>query len=157
MNRYEQEKWPWISGSHGMRTQVIDLISDADLTFNPGGTNHTLGAVCREMGEVEYAYIQSLRTFKTDFSYRHPDASVATSIDKLKAWYAELDNEMQTTVSALSDEDLQKTVDRGGFAPTVDIQLDVYLQALLIFFGKLTVYLRVLNKPIPKDFQEYIG
>ena len=64
MNRYMQEKWPWIEGTHGMRSQLIDILSDADLSFSPGGQNMTLGALLREMGETEYSYIQSLKTFK---------------------------------------------------------------------------------------------
>ena len=31
------EKWPWIEGSHGMRSQLLDILSDADLAFSPGG------------------------------------------------------------------------------------------------------------------------
>jgi hypothetical protein len=55
------------------------------------------------------------------------------------------------------DEDVNKTVDRGGNAVTVEFQLDVYLQAVLIFLGKATIYLKGMNKPLPKEFQEYIG
>ena len=68
MNRYMLEKWPWIEGTHGMRSQLLDSLSDADLAFSPGGQNMTLGALCREMGEVEYSYIQSLKTFRQDWS-----------------------------------------------------------------------------------------
>ncbi|TMD44669.1 MAG: hypothetical protein E6I93_17955 [Chloroflexi bacterium] len=64
---------------------------------------------------------------------------------------------MKATVSALSDEDLKKTVDRGGYAMPVDMQLDVYLQALLIFFGKATIYLKAMNKALPQQVQDYIG
>jgi len=64
---------------------------------------------------------------------------------------------MKAAVSALSDEDLTKTVDRGGFMMPVELQLDVYLQALLIFFGKATVYLKAMNKPLPEQIKEYIG
>jgi hypothetical protein len=39
----------------------------------------------------------------------------------------------------------------------VEMQLDVYLQALLIFFGKATVYLKAMNKEAPKQIEEYIG
>src|SRR5437763_3028380 len=63
MNRYMQEKWPWIEGTHGMRSQLTDILSDADLSFSPGGQNMTLGALLREMGESEYSYTQSLKTF----------------------------------------------------------------------------------------------
>ena len=156
MNRYMQEKWPWIEGTHGMRSQLIDVLSDADLAFNPGGQNMTLGVLLREMGETEYSYIQSLKTFKQDWSYHNTEAGLESSIARLKAWYSTLDEEMKATVSDLSDEDLTKTIDRGGFSMPVDLQLDAYLQALLIFFGKATVYLKAMNKPLPQQIQEYI-
>jgi hypothetical protein len=117
----------------------------------------TLGALLREMGETEYSYIQSLKTFKQDWSYRNMEAGWESSITRLKTWYQTLDEEMKATVSDLSDEDLTKTVDRGGFSMPVDLQLDVYLQALLIFFGKATIYLKAMNKPLPQPIQEYIG
>ena len=34
----------------------------------------TLGALCREMGEIEHSYIQSLKTFQQDWSYRNMEA-----------------------------------------------------------------------------------
>ena len=76
MNRFMLEKWPWIEGSHGMRSQLLDILSDADLVFTPGRHNMTVGALCREMGETEYAYIQSLKTLKHEWSYRHTEAGV---------------------------------------------------------------------------------
>ncbi len=157
INRYMQEKWSWIEGTHGMRSQLIDTLSDADLAFSPGGQNMTLGALCREMGEIEHSYIQSLKTFQQDWSYRNTDAELESSVARLKAWYQTLDEEMKATVSALSDEDLTKTIDRGGFSMPAELQLDVYLQALLIFFGKATVFLKAMNKPLSQQFQEVIG
>jgi uncharacterized damage-inducible protein DinB len=157
MNRYMQEKWPWIEGTHGMRSQLMDILSDADLSFSPGGQNMTLGALLREMGETEYSYIQSLKTLKQDWSYHNTEAGLESSITRLKAWYSTLDEQMKATVSDLSDEDLAKTIDRGGFSMPVDLQLDVYLQALLIFFGKAIVYLKAMNKALPQTIQEYIG
>jgi uncharacterized damage-inducible protein DinB len=157
MNRYIQEKWPWIEGTHGMRTELLDTLSDADLAFSPGGQNMTLGALCREIGETEYSYTQSLKTFQQDWSYRNQEAGLASSVARLKSWFQTLDEEMKATVSALSDEDLKKTVNRNGYEMPVDTQLDVYLQALLIFFGKATVFLKAMNKAYPQDIQEYIG
>jgi uncharacterized damage-inducible protein DinB len=157
MNRYMQEKWPWIEGTHGMRSQLLDTLSDADLAFSPGGQNMTLGMLLREIGEIEYSYIQSLRTFKQDWSYHNTEVGLESSLTQLKAWYQTLDDEMKATVSALSDEDLTKSVDRGGFSMPVELQLDVYLQALLIFFGRATVYLKAMNRSLPKQIQEYIG
>ncbi len=157
MNRYMLEKWSWIEGTHGMRSQLLDILSDADLAFSPGGQNMTLGALCRQMGEIEHSYEQSLKTFKQDWSYRNREADVESSVARLKAWFQTLDDELKATVSALSDEDLKKMVDRGGYTMPVELQLDVYLQAQLIFFGKATVYLKAMNKALPQQIQEYIG
>ena len=151
------EKWPWIEAAQGMRSQLLDILSDADLAFTPGGQNMTLGALCRQMGETEYSYIQSLKTLKQEWSYRHPEADVLSSVAWLKAWFQTLDDEMKAVIAALSDEDGKKTVDRGGDAVTVAFQLDVYLQAVLIFLGKATIYLKAMNKALPQEFQEYIG
>jgi hypothetical protein len=85
------------------------------------------------------------------------ETGLDSSVAQLKAWFQTLDDEMKATVSALSDVDLTKTVDRGGFTMPVELQLDVYLQALLIFFGKATIYLKAMNKPLPQHIQEYIG
>ena len=98
MNRYMQEKWSWIEGSHAMRTGLLDTLNDADLAFNPGGQNMTLGALCRELGEIEHSYIQSLRTFQHDWSYRNTEAGLDTSIAKLNAWYQTLDEQLKATV-----------------------------------------------------------
>jgi hypothetical protein len=136
---------------------MLDILNDADLAFNPGGQNMTLGALCLQMGEVEHSYIESLKTFKQDWSHRNTEAGLDSSVARLKAWFQTLDDELKATISALSDDDLKKTIDRGGFTMPVDLQLDVYLQALLIFFGKATIYLKVMNRPLPQQFQEYIG
>lgn len=158
MNGYLQLKWPWIEGSHAMRTELLNALSDADLAFNPGGANVMLGALCREMGDVEAAYVRSLHTMTLDLSQHASDAGIESSVAQIKAWYATLDDEMQATVAAFSDEDLHKTSDRsGGFVVPVEMQLDVYLQAVLIFFGKVAVYFRAMNKPLSAQFQDYIG
>ena len=126
MNRYMTEKWPWIEGTHQMRSQLLDILNDDDLTFNPGGQNMSLGALCRQLGEVEHSYAQSLKTFQQDWSYRNEYTALEGSVARLKEWFQELDEELKAAADALSDEDLKKTIDRGGFAMPVDLQLDVY-------------------------------
>lgn len=157
MNRMMNEKWSWIEAAHGMRSQLFDRMRDADLTFTPGGQNMTIGALCREMGETEHAYIQSLKTGVQDWSYRNTSAGLMSSVARLKVWFATLDDEMKAAMAAFSDEDVNKPVDRGGFAATVAFQLDAYLQAVLIFLGKATIYLKAMNKPLPKEIQQFIG
>ena len=156
MNHLMNEKWSWIEAAHGMRSQMLDILSNADLAFHPGGQNITFGALCRQMGETEHSYIQSLKIFKQEWSYRNAEADVVSSVARLKAWFQTLDDEMQATITAFSDEDVKKTVERGGYPVTVAFQLDVYLQAVLIFLGKATIYLKAMNKPLPQSFEEYI-
>lgn len=156
MNRMKNEMWPWIEAAHGMRSEMFDIVNDADLTFDPGGQNMTLGALCRQMGEIEYSYIQSLKTFRQDWSYRNNEAVLVSSIAHLKAWFQTLDDELQAAITTLSDEDMQKAVDRGGHEATVEFQIDVYLQAVLIFLGKATIYLKAMNKSLPQSLQDYI-
>ena|SRR5436305_3587285 len=93
MNRIMNEKWPWIEAAHGMRSQLFNILSDADLAFNPGGQNVTLGALCREMGETEHSYIQSLKTLKQEWSYRYPEAEVVNHVARLQVWFQKLDDE----------------------------------------------------------------
>lgn len=157
MKRIMNEKWPWIEAAHGMRSQLFDMLSDADLAFSPGGQNVTFGALCREMGETEHSYMQSLKTLKQEWSYRSPEAEVVNHVAQFKAWFHTLDDEMQAAIAVFRNEDGEKTIDRSGGAVTVEFQLDVYLQAVLIFLGKATIYLRAMNKPLPPFFQEYIG
>jgi hypothetical protein len=151
-----EEYWSTIEGTHGMRTGLLDTLSDADLAFTPGGINMTLGELCKELGEIEYSYIESIKTFKQDWSYRNPEPGLANSVTKLKAWYQTLDSDMKATVSAMTDDDLKKTVDR-GYPFTVDVQLQIYLQALLIFFGKATVFIKAMNRPLSQQLQDWIG
>lgn len=158
MNSYMDTKWSWIEGTHGMRNGLVGTLTDADLNFCPGGQTMTLGALCREMGDIEHAYIESLKHFKQDFKYRNTDAGIETSTKQLLVWYNEMDAEMKSIVAAFAEADLKKTVERpGGFQAPIDMQLDIYLQALLIFFGKITIYLKIMNKPLDATIQEYIG
>src|SRR6266699_1244170 len=157
MKRSLQERWPWFQEVRGMRSQLLDILSNADLAFNPGGQNMTLGTLVRRMGDLEYSYIQSLQTGVRDLSYHNTEAGLESDITRLKAWFQALDDEMLDTISAFSNEDLTKPVDRGGFNSTLEREIDHYGEALLIFFGKATIYLKGMNKPVPESIENTIG
>ena len=157
MNRYVQEKWSWIEGTHVIRIELLGNLSDDDLRFTPGGANMTLGALFRESGDIEHAYVQSLKTMSQNWSYSNTETGIEQSVERLKTWLQTLDGEMTALVAAFSDDDLRKSIDRGGFAVPVDMQLDIYLQALLIFLGKVTIFFRAMNRPLPQNVQEFIG
>lgn len=156
MNEKLAEKWSWAAASHGLRDEVINALTDADLAFTPGGDAMTLGALCREMGEIEKAYADSFKNFTQTFSYRHPDQAVATSIEALKAWYKQLDGEAEAALGTAQDENQIIKRDSGYEVP-LSMQLDIYIQAILIFLGKATIYLRAMKKPLSSDMIAWVG
>lgn len=85
MNSIVRRQFEVLHQTQALRDQLMDILSDADLRYKLPGSNPTLGEVCREIGEVETDYIVSFKTFKIDFSYRHP--GIAHSVEHLKAWY----------------------------------------------------------------------
>jgi hypothetical protein len=159
MNSIMQEQYPILQHYQALRNQLMGLLSDEDLTFSPGGENPRLGTLCREMGEVEQAYIDSFKTFQQDFEYRNEEEGLENSVARLAAWFAALDEDLQATLEGLSEEEIQnRVIDRGGgFTLLPTIQLHIYKEALLIFYGKASVYLKAMGKPRPEQWQAWIA
>ena len=57
MNSIVSELGHMLEQTQALRNQLMEILSDGDLGYSPGGENLTLGALCREMGEVQQAYI----------------------------------------------------------------------------------------------------
>ena len=146
-----------------LRDPLMEILRDEDLGLRLGGETMSLGELSREIGEIEHAYVESFRTFRQDFSYRNPDPALERSVDALRAWYAELDRDFMAAVAALSEDDIAtRRIIRGDFdedffSPLPKIQLDVYREALLIFYGKVSVYLRSIGRPLPGNWPDWIG
>jgi hypothetical protein len=159
MNSIMQDYWPVFELYQAIRGQILAVLTDEDLAFSPGGANPALGELCREIGETEHAYIESFRDFTCDFSYRRPEPELASSVARLGAWYAELDEQLKAVIESLSEEQLQsQRVVRGpNFALPPRIQLNIYQEALLIFYGKASVYLKALSKPMPEQMKAWIA
>src|SRR5262245_36673662 len=159
MNSIMQEYYPVFEMYQQLRNEMMAILTDENLAVRPGGDNPTFGELCREIGEVERAYIESFKTFALDFSYRYPEAGLESSVEHLKVWFAELDRELRATVEGLSDDDIQnRLIDRGGdFKLPPRIQLNIYQEALLIFYGKSSVYLKAMRKTLPEQWRDWIG
>ena len=146
-----------------MRDQLMAVLSDEDLDVTLGGTTERLGSLCREIGDIEHAYVQSFRTFTQDFGYRNPDPAIERSVPALQQWYSNLDRDLLEAVEALSEEDIAgRRIVRGDFdvdffSPLPAYQLDTYREALLIFYGKASIYLRALDRPFPPQWSSWVG
>ena len=159
MNYIMRDYYPMFEKYQALRNQLVELLSDSDLSFRPGEANLTLGALCREIGEIQVAYIHSFKTLKSDFSYRHKDSSaLEASVVRLRTWFSELDHDLKQVVADLSDDEIEsREIEHGKFSFPISFQLAVYAEALIIFYGKVSIYLRAMGKDIPKQWRDWIG
>jgi hypothetical protein len=159
MNSILESYYPVFRLYQSLRSQMMELVDDKDLGFTPGQNNPPLGTLCLEIGEVEHSYIESFRTFRMDFTYRAEQPELERSVERLTHWYSALDHELEQAVSNLSQDDIDnRKIDRGGdFILSPQIQLEVYKEALLIFYGKSSVYLKALNKELPDQWRHWIN
>ena len=159
MNRLMIDYYPVFELYQALRSQLMAMVSDEDLSFRPGGENLPLGILCREIGETEVSYIQSFKNFSQDFIYRNEEAGLEGSVARLTAWYEQLDGELKTAMTFFTDEELEnRRIDRGGnFIISPRIQLEIYKEALLIFYGKVSVYLKAMGKTLPEQWLAWIG
>jgi uncharacterized damage-inducible protein DinB len=158
MNTLVKEQSDLLQQTQALRYQLMDILTDEDLAYKLPGQNPILGALCREMGDIQHAYIESFKTFKQDFSYRNNEPGLEASVEKLAAWLKALDDELLAVLSGLSDLEIQtQTIDRGFAQLPITVQFHIYREALLIFYGKASVYLKALEKPMPDQWQQWIG
>jgi uncharacterized damage-inducible protein DinB len=153
-----EANWSWIQAMNSLRAELLNALTDHDLEFNPGGANSTFGELLVQMGEIEHAYTASFEAFSLDWQYRNQDDSLVTNLPALGTWFESLDARLESVLSELTDEDMQRQIERpGGGSMPVDLQLQVYIQALFIFFGKFVVYLKAMNRPLPPSIRDFIG
>jgi hypothetical protein len=158
MNSLMETYFPTFRMYVDLRKQLMGILDDDDLAFHPPGSNPSLGDLCRELGAVEVGYIDSFRTFKLDLASVASAGDGKTTLDELNKWFTDLDEELEMVVSGLTEDDLaNRQIDRGGWSLPPAIQLDVYKEALLIFCGKVSVYLRSMGKTLPEQWQDWIG
>ncbi len=157
MNTILTNQYPLFAHYQALRSQMLDLLTDDDLAFALPG-NPTLGELCREIGETEHCYVESFRVFTLSFDFRVDDPDMTRDLARLSDWYTQLDAELHAAVAALSDEECEgRLIDRGGWKVSPRIQLEIYKEALLIFYGKASVYLKAMGKPRPQQWREWIG
>ncbi len=159
LNTIMESYYPVFRLYQSLRDQMMTMIEDKDLNFQISENNPSLGVLCREIGEVQHSYIESFRTLRMDFSFRLEQPDLDQSVQRLTVWYAALDQELEDVVSNLSQDEIDnRKVDRGGdFLLSPQIQLDVYKEALLIFYGKASVYMKALDKDLPDQWRQWIA
>lgn len=151
-----REEFGLLHEMFALRDAMMNVLNDADLSFALTG-NPPLGVVIREMGEMELIYINSFKTFNLDWGYRRElPADLDTNLDKLRVWLKELDAEYEQTLAALTDDEINtRTIKRDeDFNANLRQQFHIYREALLIFYGRATVYMKALDK-LPSEQWRY--
>ena len=148
-----------IRGHHSMRDHLLTLLSDADLAFELPGDNPTLGGLLVEMGDLQGVYTHSFETFTLDWAHRHLPPPAAMTIAALQAWFAAHDDAMKRALDRFTDDELRvDRIDRGGgFIASPFVQHQVYREAVYIYYGKLSVYLKALRRDGGSEWAAWIG
>jgi len=158
MNSIVEKHFKLLDMTLALREQLFDMLSDSDLGYFPGGGNPTLGMVLRSMGVMQASYTNSFRTFKLSASQQDTIPAVETSVMRLRGWFETLDADLKEALESLSEEDIQnKKVDRSGWEIPVTFQYHIFREGLLIFYGKISVYLKALGKTYTEQWEDWIA
>lgn len=159
MNQIEKEFFQLLDMGMDVLEPVLKEISAGDMDFTPPGNNDSLGELCRKMGDVAHAYASSFSSGSLDFSLSAPGRDKPANGSQLSVWLRELEGTIKDAVKGFSDHQLSsQTITReGGWKIPLLTQFHVYREALLIFFGKLDVYLRILGKNRPEHWVGWVG
>ena len=144
---------------HSMRDHLLSVVSDADLAYRLPGQNPTLGELLVEMGDIEGVYTHSFETFTLDRAHRQLPPPAPITIASLQAWFEAQDAAMKAALERFTDDELQiDRIDRGhDFIASPFVQHEVYREAVYIFYGKLSVYLKALGRDAGEEWAAWVG
>jgi hypothetical protein len=152
---YDEE----IRGHHSMRDHLLTVVSDADLAYKLPGLNPTLGEVLVELGNIQGVYTHSFETSTLDWAHRQLPQPAPITISTLEAWFQSHDDAMSSALSRFTPDDLHvDRIDRGhGFIASPFVQVQVYREAVYIFYGRFSVYLRSLERDAGAEWAAWVG
>lgn len=152
---YDEE----IRGHHSMRDHVLTVLADADLDYTLPGANPTLAELLIELGTLQGVYTHSFRTFDLDWAHQEFPQPEPVTISALRTWFDMQDDAMKTAMDRLSGDELQvDRIDRGGgFIASPFTQHEIYREAVYIFYGKVSVYLKALERDAGDRWAAWVG
>jgi hypothetical protein len=148
-----------IRGHHSMRDHLLTVVSDADLACKLPGSNPTLGNLLVELGDVQGVYTHSFETSTLDWAHRQLPPPDPMTIGNLRTWFDAQDAAMKAVLDRFTPQELQvERIDRGhGFIASPFVQHQIYREAVYIFYGKLSVYLKALERDAGPDWAAWVG
>ncbi len=156
MNKLIEQMGGLLDMTHSVRDQALALVGESDMSFTLDGCP-PVGDLIRLMGDAEQAYTDAFGSRKVDWTTRAAGRDEVSSGTSAIEWFATLDAALKESIAAVPVADLDAPVDRGGWTYPVSAHFHTYREAVLIFFGKFDVYLRVLGKERPAEWQGWVG
>ncbi|MAU13662.1 MAG: hypothetical protein CL607_27850 [Anaerolineaceae bacterium] len=148
----------YITAMHMMRDGALDRVNDADLNFSPGGSNITLWQLFMAFADTQVDYIQSLHTLKFDPGTSSQTSEKPISMSMLRERFKETDSQILTILRSLTEDDFQQQVERPNqVMRSVREQFQIYVEAAMIFLGKLVIYFNTMEKELPPSVAFYIA
>jgi len=139
-----------------IRGHILDDLEDGDLDFEQDKLGR-LSDIFIQLGEWQAAYLAGFRTFTQDFSYRNDVPEREKSLALLRAWYDGMDEEIEAAIEAMSAEDIEnRGIERGGWQASVEWNLRIWQECLLIFYTKATFYFKLMGKELPDSLVKWI-
>ena len=156
MNNLFQEE---IRGHHAMRDHLLTVVSDADLAYKLPGQNPTLRELLVELGDIQGVYTHSFETLTLDWAHRQRPPPAPITVASLQAWFEAQDDAMNSALRRFSEDELRvDQIDRGhGFIASPFVQHQIHREAVYIFYGKLSVYLKALERDAGPEWAAWVG
>ncbi len=154
MNHLIAKKAILIDTTHNLRTEILEAITDPDLTFSLGGSSLSFAELLLEQGTFQMAYTKAFGSFELVFDATAP---AIHTVAEFKTWFETLDQAMMAALEQLSDTDLKKTIARGTWGLPAETTFFTYRESVFIFAAKASVYLRALGKPLPTQLLGWVA
>lgn len=156
MNPFVEKQKGILEETISLRTEILNMVDDSNLGFSLGGKSLMLRDLLLEQANFQQSYINAFKTFKQDWSVKATPPQTLT-VDALKNLFTDLDKQLFVTLDQLSEEDIAKPIDRGGWDLSVEGTLIAYHEAVLIFTAKASIYLRAMDKNLTGQLETWIG
>jgi hypothetical protein len=144
----------------GLRVWLLESLADEDLAFALP-SNPSIGQLLVDLGRTERAYIDSFVTRVLTFGapVEGEPAGAASSVVALQTWFAAMDTELETVVTAIPEDEFRTgRVDRGGgFSMPIFAQFATYRESILIVMAKIDVYLRAMGRHRGEQWEDWLG
>jgi uncharacterized damage-inducible protein DinB len=134
--------------------KLLAALPDGKLDFGPHAKSYTLGGLAQHVAQLPYLFVSIVRDEELDF-LKIPRPDKATQVSDILRLYDESSAAALAAFAELTEDHLTRTWtlrmgDRVFFTrPKGPLIRDFFLSHMIHHRAQLTVYLRLLDAPVP--------